>query len=322
VFEAMADGVQSVVPETAELYRRCATDELALSLIPEEPTWDAPHRLLAGARYLVYSGEAVGFDDADHPWDALHAVLERHGAWLARFVLERPVQTNEPQRSWSLLPLFLTAARAAARPLDVLELGASAGLNLLWDRYGYRYEEGGWGDARSPLQLTGEERAHVPAALLETRVEVRRRVGIDLHPVDVTSEDGMRLLRAYVLDAVYRARLVLAAEVAAAHPPELVRGDYLELLPGLLRDRADDAFTVVFQTHSTVYLADGERARLRAIVDDAAADGPLAWISTPTPEEHGQHRGDYPLELAIWPGRERRIVARTNVRGDWLEWTG
>jgi hypothetical protein len=99
-----------------------------------------------------------------------------------------------------------------------------------------------------------------------------------------------------------------------------VRGDYLDLLPAILRDRDDDALTVVFQTISTVYLADEGRTRLRVIVDEGGADGPLAWISTPTPEEHGQRRGDYPLELAVWPGGERRIVARMNIRGEWLEW--
>lgn len=319
----MAAGVQSVVPGTAALYARCARDELALSLIPEEPTWDAPHRLLAGARYLAYSGEVEGFDDADDPWDALRAVFERHGQWLARFVRERPVQTNEPQRSWTLLPLFLTAARAAGgRALDLVELGASAGLNLLWDLYGYRYEAGGWGNPESPLQLSGEERRRVPAELLRTGVEVRRRVGIDLHPLDATTEDDMRLLEAYVLEPGYRARVARAADVAAHQQPEVVRGDYLELLPDLLRQRADDTLTVIFQTHSSVYLSDEGRAKLRTLVDDAGADGPLAWISTPTPEEHGQRRGDHPLELAIWPGGERRIVARTNVRGEWLEWSG
>jgi hypothetical protein len=78
----------------------------------------------------------------------------------------------------------------------------------------------------------------------------------------------------------------------------------------------------VFQTLSTVYLSDEERGRLREIVDAAGEEGPLAWVSTPTPEEHGQRRGDYPLELAMWPGGERRIVARMNVRGEWLEWVG
>jgi hypothetical protein len=323
VFEAMADGVESVAPATAELYRRCAADELALSLIPGAPPWDAPHRLLAGARYLVARGEAEDFDGSADPWRAFHAVLEAHADRLARFVRERPVQTNEAQRSWTLLPLFLTVARATGgRALDLVELGASAGLNLLWDLYGYRYEAGGWGDPESPLQLSGDERRRVPADLLRTGAEVRRRVGIDLHPLDATTEDDMRLLEAYVLEPGYRARLARAAEVAADQKPEVVRGDYLELLPDILRRRTDDTLTVVFQTHSSVYLSDEGRARLRALVDAAGADGPLAWISTPTPEEHGQHNGDYPLELAIWPGGERRIVARTNVRGEWLEWSG
>lgn len=322
VFEAMADGVEAVTPDTAALFRRCATDPLALSVIPDEPTWDMPHRLLAGARWLALAGEAEDFEQAEDPWNAFHALLEVHGNWLARFVLEQPVQTSEVQRCWALLPIFLFVVRQTGRPLDLIELGPSAGLNLLWDRYGYRYEAGMWGDPASPLLLVGDERSPVPGDLLQTEVDVRRRVGIDLNPVDVTSDEGIRLLETFVREEGHRSRLAQAAKVLASDPPELVRGDYLDLLPGLLDAREKGRMTVVFQTLSTVYLTDGERARLRAIVDDAGAAGPLAWISTPTPEEHGQRRGDYPLELAIWPNGERRIVARMNVRGEWLEWIG
>jgi hypothetical protein len=120
------------------------------------------------------------FETAGDPWAAFWGVLEQHADWLAAFVRDRPVQTNEVQRCWVLLPIFLTVARLAGRPLDLVEFGASAGLNLLWDRYGYRYEAGSWGDASSPLQLRGEERSAVPVELLGTQVEVRRRVGIDL----------------------------------------------------------------------------------------------------------------------------------------------
>jgi hypothetical protein len=316
----MADGEEAVAPVQAELFRRCAEDSLALSLIGARPSWDEPHRLLAGARWLALSGEVDDFEVASDPWSAFRSVLDGHAAWLARFVREHPVQTNEVQRCWVLLPIFLTVARLAGRPLDLVELGTSAGLNLLWDRYGYRYEGGAWGDAESPLQLAGEERSAVPGELLRGEVEVRRRLGIDLDPVDVTTEDGLRLLDTFVREDGYRGRLRRAAEVVRREPPELVRGDYLDLLPGVLAERSDDALTVVFQTISTVYLSDDERARLRDIVDAAGADGPLAWISTPTPEEHGERRGDYPLELAVWPGGERSIVARMNVRGEWLEW--
>ncbi|MGH3133414.1 MAG: DUF2332 domain-containing protein [Gaiellaceae bacterium] len=322
VFEAMAAGVEDVAPDTAALYRRCAVDPCALSLISPKPTWDAPHRLLAAVRWLVLAGEIEDFETAPDPWSSFRAVLGERGGWVARFVRERPVQTNEVQRCWALVPIFLTVARLTGRPLDLVELGASAGLNLLWDRYRYRYEAGTWGDPAAPLELAGSERQAVPSFLLEAEVEVRGRRGIDLDPVDVTTEGGLRLLYTFVRDEGYRTRLRLAADVLRADPPEVMRGDYLDLLPGLLRERSDAALTVVYQTLSTVYLSDEQRAKLRTIVDAAGEAGPLAWISTPTPEEHGQRRGDYPLELAVWPGGARRMVARMNVRGEWLEWMG
>lgn len=322
VFEAFAAGIEARAPETAALLRRAARDPLALDLVPAEPTWDVPHRLLAAVRWLVLAGEIEDFEAVDDPWGAFRSVLAERGEWVARFVREQPVQTNEVQRCFALLPLFLTVARAARRPLDLIELGASAGLNLLWDQYRYRYDVGTWGAAESPLELTGEEPAPVPGELLETRVEVRRRRGIDLRPVDVTSEEGLRLLMTFVRHDDARTRLRRAADVLRRDPPELISGDYLELLPDLLGDRDDAALTVVFQTLSTVYLSDEQRARLRAAVDAAGEDGPLAWISTPTPEEHGQRRGDYPIEVALWPGGERRIMARMDVHGESLTWGG
>jgi hypothetical protein len=322
VFESMASGVEGLAPQTAMLYRRCASDPLALSLIPDPPTWDMPHRLLAGARWLALSGEVEDFEEAADPWLAFRTVLAAHGEWLAGFVREHPIQTNEVQRCWVLLPVFLTIARLARRPLDLVELGPSAGLNLLWDRYGYVYEAGSWGDPLSPLQLSGEERSPVPEGLLHTPVEVGRRLGIDLTPVDASTEEGLRLLDTFVRDDGYRSRLRRGVETLRQDPPELVRGNYLDVLPHVLRERDERTLTVVFQTISTVYLSAEERTRLRVVIDEAGAAGPLAWISTPTPEEHGQRRGDYPVELALWPGGDRRIVARMNVRGTWLEWAG
>ena len=61
---------------------------------------------------------------------------------------------------------------------------------------------------------------------------------------------------------------------------------------------------------------------LREMIDAVGTEGPLAWISTPTPEEHGLRGKHRPLELAVWPGRERRLVAQMGHAGDWLEWWG
>ena len=319
-FERFATSYQVGDPATADVMSRCANDEVALALLPDDPSWDMPHRLLAGVRLLAARGEVDDFESAGDPWAVFRSVLVEHGDWIGRFVRDQTIQTHVVQRCWVLLPLFLTIAKASQKPLDLIELGESGGLNLLWDRYFYRYKAGTWGAADGSVELSGDERTPIPAELLDVQVTINRRTGIDLHAVDVTSQDGLRLLLAFRRDDRYEALLEHSAEILRQDPPELIEGNYIELLPEMLKKRDPSALTVVFQTHSTIYLPVEERRELRSIIETAGAEGPLGWISTPTPEEHGERRGDYPLELGIWPGGERKIVARTNVRATWLEW--
>jgi len=242
--------------------------------------------------------------------------------FLARFIQEQAVQTNEVQRCFALLPAFLTLAKeSGAGLLDLLELGPSAGLNLLWDRYAYAYRHRSWGS--SELTLRGVEYAAVPAEVLDTRVEVRGRCGIDLKPVDVTTDHGARLLRAFIWPGrVERAqRLRAAIEILRREPPVLVRGDYVELLPTLLAQRQEGALTVVFQTASTGYLNPERRAELRELLAAAGRDVPLGWISTRAVEEREEKRDDsYELEVALWPGGERRFLLRCDFHGNWIRW--
>jgi hypothetical protein len=318
-FEKYARGVRSA--EISELARRCSTDPFVLDLMPGDVTWDYPHRLLAAVRWLILASEAEPYGTAEDPWAAFRSILAEHQNWVSDFIREHGIQTNEVQRCFVLLPIFLTVARMSGKPLDLIELGASGGLNLLWDRYRYRYAEGMWGPPNSEFELVGDELSTVPGDLLQATVVVRRRRGVDLDPLDISSEAGLRLLESFLLDDQPRVqRLHRAAEVARRDPPELLRGDYVDLLPELVRERDESALTVVFQTLSTIYLPDERLAQLLAHINQAGNEGPLAWISTPTPPEHGQRRGDYPVELTIWPGGERRVVARMNVTGDQLNW--
>jgi hypothetical protein len=129
----------------AELCRRYARDPVARELVALHSSRRPLLALLAGLHYLVLGGEAT--------WDD---PLERHADFLADFVQRQGVQTNEVQRLWVLLPLFLRATRGAD-VVDVVELGASGGLNLVFDRYRYVYERGEWGARGAPLALSGTE---------------------------------------------------------------------------------------------------------------------------------------------------------------------
>jgi hypothetical protein len=247
-------------------------------------------------------------------WDAVGEALEKHAEFLTRFTSEQDVQTNEVQRAWALLPAFLTVGDD--RPLDLIELGPSAGLNLVWDRYAYRYSSGTWGSGE--LELSGDDRLPPPADLFSHRVQVERRRGIDLNPVDATTEHGARLLQAFVwADQTARLeRLRRAIETLRTDPPELMRGNYVETLPSLLEDRHPGAQLVVFQTASTMYLAERELRRMREALERAARDEPLVFLTTGrAPDDDG-----FSLELERYPRRRTERLAIFDFHGAWLDW--
>jgi hypothetical protein len=274
------------------------------AIVGNDPAWDAPLRLLGGLHYLVLAGDA-SWDDP----------LETHAKFLREFVRTQGVQTNEVQRSWMLLPCFLRAAQVlGVDELDVVELGPSAGLNLLWDHYRYSYASGEWGPDDATLRLAGDERTPVPAALLELAPKVVRRVGIDRAPIDVTTDEGARLLQCFVwagqderLD-----RLNRAIEAVRADPPDLVRGDLAGELPNVLRESP----TLVFETAAFPYVSDETRAAVRETISRAAA--PLALVTA------GRPRGDeqgWGMRLETYPGGEREFVGHADFHGAWLDYS-
>ena len=293
-------------------------------VVGDDDRWDVPLRLFAAVHYLVLADVAPGglsgsFADflaalGDHE-DELRRRMELHG-----------VQTNEVQRCTFLLPAFLAVATASGLPVELLELGPSAGLNLLADRYRYRYAEGDWGlPAARPALAAREGGRRVPASLLAHDLVVRRRRGIDLAPVDATTEDGYLLLRSFVWpgldDRVERLEAAVQTLRAQAERPELVEGDYVRLLPELLDERPGDAITLVFDTFSTVYLPLDAEAELKDALERAAGDGrPLAWLSIRRWNERTSSReGRFELELRVWPDAPR-LAAYVDPHGNRLDW--
>jgi hypothetical protein len=268
--------------------------------------------------YLVLSGSVP---DAFESWERFSDTLDEQTEFLARFVAEREVQTNEVQRSWVLLPCFLEVARrTGAETFDLIELGPSAGLNLVWDRYRYRFEAGWWGPPDAPLQLEGDERSAIPDGLLGLAPGVTGRIGIDARPLDVTSEEDACLLKSFVwADQVDRLRrLDRAIDALRSNPPELIQGDFVELLPQVLSKRRANGLTVVFQTATLGYLTPEQRSRLHAILAEEGEAAPLAFVSTGGPRQPGAtHWG---VSLQNWPDGERELVAEADYHGTWLEW--
>ena len=245
--------------------------------------------------------------------------LEENRDFLSDFVRTQRVQTNEVRRAWLLAPLFLRIAQRTGAPvLDLIELGSSAGLLLGWDRYHYVYEAGEWGPSDAPLTLTGEERKPVPTALVTLSPEVRRKVGVDLSPLDL-SEESLRLLKAFVWaghdDRL--ARLDQAFAALRADPPELVQGNYVELLPELLSGRDPEVVTVVFASATLAYLSDDDVAGVRSSLEAAGRSGKLVFVSTGKGRTGERHWG---LRIVYYPGAEREFAGEADFHGAWLDW--
>jgi hypothetical protein len=287
--------------------RAWADDPRLAEIVGPEPGWEAPLQLLGGMHYLVLGGEAS--------WNDSPA---EHAEFLSGFVRTQGVQTNEVQRSWVLVPLFgRVGERTGADVVDLVELGPSAGLNLVWDRYRCDYEAGAVGPLEARVLLRGEERRPVRESLLERVPRVRDRVGIDRAPIDLRDPEGARLLKAFVwADQTDRLeRLDLAIETLRDDPPQLVRGDFVELLPAVLADRAPDAVTVVFQTAALGYVDEVGRARIRQTLADAD-ERPLAFISAGNPRTGVQ---DWGLRIVYFPSEEREFVGHAEYHGRWLD---
>lgn len=253
---------------------------------------------------------------------AVEATLAAHGAVIADF-LDQAVQTNEVQRSAVLLPGLLEVARRVRAPLRVLELGASGGLNLLLDRWHYRFGRRGWGTPDAPLRLAPAWSGPMPP--LEAPLAIRARRGVDLHPLDFRDDAVVRRGLAYLWpdqrERTQRFRIAVAALRASAVRVE--QSDVAAWLPPALADEAGEGPTVVFHSIFWQYLPPETRRATEAAIRDAGARAtaaaPVAWLRY-EPEADGRH---FELTLDLWPGPERRLrLARAHPHGASVEWFG
>jgi hypothetical protein len=280
------------------LYERLALELADEPLLPAEVDWRYPLQLFSGLHYLVLAGRAS--------WEDAGSALRDEADFLADWLATERVQTNEPRRCWWLVPCFIEVARrTGARAFDCLELGCSAGLNLLWDRYGYEYA-GGALDG-SPV-FRGEERGE--PVRVEPLPEVRSRVGVDLAPPDLRTEEGVRLLKAFVWAGQEQRLADLEAAIAVwrRDPPQVVVGDLVNELPELLRRPSDESVLLVWETAVFGYLPQERRERARELISGAEC----VFVHTGRPGD-GSH--DY---YGLFVDDDE--VAHAEFHGAWIEW--
>ncbi len=255
--------------------------------------------------------------DDDELWQVINDVCTRHAGFIVERLKSAP-QTNEVRRASTLLPGFWQIARQTGLPLVLSELGASAGLNLHWDRFVYQLDGEKWGEPASNVRLSPEWKGR---GVEPVPVSVLSRAGCDLNPLDPSSRDDMMRLMSYIWpDQAERiARTKAAIGIAASSGVRVEKSDAVDWLEKRLAQRFDNAVHVVFHTIAWQYFPTDARKKghqmMQVAGKRASDDAPLAWLRF---EMDGKAPGAA-LSLTLWPSGQEYFLGRADFHGRWVD---
>lgn len=298
---------------------------------PGLPLEDAmPLRFAGGLHYLWLSGQeprlgpiyAGAMVDQAAVDGMIAAIVTDHDTALMPW-FDGPPQTNEAGRSASFMAGLLWLAQHHGPRFELNELGASAGINTMMERY--HYDLGGVtaGPVTSPMRIRPEWRGPPPPA---QQVQIVAIAGCDVAPANLADPAAALRIKAYVWpDAPQRlARMDAAIALATAKAPDLVAADAADWVEQRLARPQAAGVTRVIQ-HSIVwqYLGDERRSRITALIEaagqKATAERPLAWMMLET------NRATFLHELTVrhWPGDgAAQVLGHAHAHGAWVEWLG
>jgi hypothetical protein len=287
-------------------------------------------RLLAGIHRLVLAGQLPrlapyypsvgGNGDAEAAWTHFPEIIAAHRNELHKAVEHMP-QTNEVGRADALVGGMLIAAQETGLPLRLLEIGASAGLNLRFDHFRYEQDGVGFGEPASAVRFVNLWEGGRPPFEADCRVASRR--GCDRFPIDPQTKEGRLTLLSYIFaDELERFnRLQAALDIATRIPATVDRADVADWLEQNLLPLPQGETTVLYHSFLWQYLDPDEAARCSAMIEAAGAqatlEAPFVHISLE------EHEGDYThteLRYRRWPAGSDRLLAITGAHGGIVHW--
>lgn len=303
----------------------------ALPLAPRFAAWKGdigpsgaslPLRLAGGLHALVLSGKDPALAEAYAPvergplWPAVEAAMHRHAGFLNAWV-NSPPQTNEVRRASVLIGAAHLLSMRFGLPLRLSELGASGGLNLMFDHFALNVRGERRGAEHPALTLHPDWHGPLPPAQPFTITE---RCGADLNPLDPQNPaDALRLMAYLWPDQPERLQRTRAA--IAINSAQLTRGDAVEWLETRLAAPQSGTLHLVYSTVAWQYFPQAAQARGQALMETAGAAAteraPLAWL---TMEADVSGAEGAALELQVWPSGTRHSLGRADFHGRWVTW--
>ena len=248
--------------------------------------------------------------------------MARHRDELARLIESRVTNTNEVGRTAVLHPGFRAVAAEAGAPLNLIEIGPSAGLNMIWDRYGVRYSRDGAVAASiapdAPLVIDANLRgARLPPT--GPAPQIAARIGLELNPNDLADPENRDWLRALVWPehTARLKRLEAAMALLAETPPDIRHGDALAGLLPTIRTIPESQPVCVYHTITVYQFSRAMRQTLDDLMTVAGLRRPVWRLGF---EMEPDRRYCLTLSRHHDGTVERRRLAEAHPHGVWLDW--
>ncbi|WP_456275244.1 DUF2332 domain-containing protein [Bacillus sp. AK128] len=305
-----------------------SNDQEILKLCENARSKPIPNLLFAAVHYLLFKGN-------QHPLRRFYPSLQQQPIDLASSYLpfkdfcsmykeeitmilkSKLVQTNEVRRCTYLYPSFCHIYSIINKPLALIEIGTSAGFQLLWDKYRYRYgTDHVYGNKDAMLELTADIKGDISPALFPVSPPVGLRIGVDLHLNDVRNNEDFLWLKALIWpEHAERIRLLeQAASCIKETPVNLIEGDGIDLLSKIAAEIPSEYTICIFHTHvANQFSVESKHKLLQTI------------------KEIGSSREVFHLYNNIWDQRlhldyivdqieYENIIGNTEGHGRWFTW--
>jgi hypothetical protein len=311
------------------LSRSIARDDLILDIAAQSaPGQPVPNLLFAAVQYLLFSGTPHSLSafyatcspspsDPREAYPHFRDFVLGHSSEVTSLLKSRLVQTNEVRRSAYLLPALSFAANCFDfKPLALIEIGTSAGLNLLWDKYQYSYGDSvTYGDLSSEVLVISSFRGAKPSILKAPLPKISHRIGLDLNIVDTSIPDQVAWLRALIWPEHHERRALMDAALKKRREIELDFrvGDGFSMVSDLVKEIPKENVLCVYHTHVANQISQEARQSFLERIDRIGAKRDIIHISNNI-KPH--------LYLTAYREGERidMPLANTDSHAHWIEW--
>ncbi|MBK5350421.1 DUF2332 domain-containing protein [Bacillus sp. TH44] len=309
---------------------KISEDEEVLTLASyEQPGQPVPNLLLGAVHYLLLKGKEhslknyyqslvenadINFENAFYQFkDFCHVYREE----IISLLQTKLVQTNEVRRCAYLYPSFCYIFNKVNKPLALIEIGTSAGLQLFWDQYRYSYgTEEVYGNTQSNVHLTSEIRGENMPNLLKQSPPVVERIGLDLHVNNLNDEEDYLWLRALIWPE-HKERLELfdqAATLVKEKSVQLIEGDGVALLPAIANQIREDAVICIFHTHVANQIPENVKHTLEKQIKEIGAKRDVFHLY------NNMWDRDLHIDYYINGNEYCETVGETEGHGGWFSW--